>query len=161
MPCFVARAIREIPNCPGSRKLLAQTWLDVFQCERGIAVGNISAILRETFCWLDRGGILRGETVSVSSITEMIFRMRFVRVFGNWEIQKIWNFKWCYLQGEYFSCPPQIISIFGYVIEDRKIRNTCFLFFPVFIFGGWKLRSKLGLKNHFCGISRELLEIGE
>ena len=38
-----------------------------------------------------------------------------------------------------------------YVIEDRKIRNTCFLFFPVFIFGGWKLRSKLGLKNHFCG----------
>ena len=26
-----------------------------------------------------------------------------------------------------------------------------FLFSPVFIFGGWKLRSKLGLKNHFCG----------
>ena len=25
---------------------------------------------------------------------------------------------------------------FGYVIEERKIRNTCFLFFPVFIFLG-------------------------
>ena len=56
-------------------------------------------------------------------------------------------------QGEYFRCLPPNILIFGYVIEDRKIRNTCFfLFFPVFIFGGgWKLRSKLGLKNHFCG----------
>ena len=24
------------------------------------------------------------------------------------------------LQGEYFRCPPTIILIFGYVIEDRK-----------------------------------------
>ena len=45
----------------------------------------------------------------------------------------------CHSQGEYFRCPPPMILIFGYVIEDRKIRNT------------WKLRSKLGLKNHFCG----------
>ena len=35
-------------------------------------------------------------------------------------------------QGEYFRCPPPIISIFGYVIEDRKIRNTCFFIFPPF-----------------------------
>ena len=37
-----------------------------------------------------------------------------------------------YLQGEYFRCPPPIISIFWYVIEDRKIRNTCFFIFPRF-----------------------------
>ena len=43
-------------------------------------------------------------------------------------------FNW---QGEYFRCPPPIILIFGYVIEDRKIRNTCFFIFPRFhILGG-------------------------
>ena len=63
-------------------------------------------------------------------------------------------------QGEYFRCPPPIISIFGYVIEDRKIRNTCFFIFPRFHIWGvsFELRSKLGLKNHFCGISRELFK---
>ena len=70
-------------------------------------------------------------------------------------LEKELNFKEG-LQGEYFRCPPPIILIFGYVIEDRKIRNTCFFIFPRFHIwggggGGWKLRSKLGLKNHFCG----------
>ena len=40
---------------------------------------------------------------------------------------------------------------FGYVIEDRKIRNACFLFFPVFIFWGVKTAFKVRVKNHFCG----------
>ena len=56
-----------------------------------------------------------------------------------------------YWQGEYFRWPPPIILIFGYVIENRKIRNTWFFIFPRFYIWGWKLRSKLGLKNHFCG----------
>ena len=76
-----------------------------------------------------------------------------------WDVQERLTTLWSppfllafYLQGEYFRYSPPIISIFGYVIEDRKIRNTCFFYFsPYSYLGGWKLRSKLGLKNHFCG----------
>ena len=60
------------------------------------------------------------------------------------------------------GCPPPIILIFGYVIEDRKIRNTCFFIFPPFSYlGGWKLRSKLGLENHFCGKKWTFWKSGE
>ena len=34
---------------------------------------------------------------------------------------------------------------------SKNKKYVFFLFFSVFLFGGWKLRSKLGLKNHFCG----------
>ena len=43
---------------------------------------------------------------------------------------------------------------FDFWISYRGPKNKKYVFFyfsPVFIFGGWKLPSKLGLKNHFCG----------
>ena len=54
-----------------------------------------------------------------------------------------------YLQGEYFRCPPTIILIFGYVIEDRKIRNTCFFIFPRFHIWGVKTEVKVRVEKSF------------
>ena len=34
-------------------------------------------------------------------------------------------------------CPPPIALNFEYILLARKIRNTCFLYRPVFIFMGW------------------------
>ena len=66
-----------------------------------------------------------------------------------------------YLQGEYFRCPPPIISIFWICYRDRKIRNTCFLFFPVFIFGGVKTAFKVRIEKSFLwNISRTIRDRG-
>ena len=50
-------------------------------------------------------------------------------------------------EGEYFRCPPPTISIFGYVIEDRKIRNTCFFIFPRFHIWGVKTAFKVRVEK--------------
>ena len=56
---------------------------------------------------------------------------------------------WYHSQGEYFRCPPPIILIFGYVIEDRKIRNTCFFIFPHFHIWGVKAAFKVRVEKSF------------
>ena len=67
------------------------------------------------------------------------------------------HFKLFFLQGEYFRCPPPIISIFGYVIEDRKIRNTCFFIFPRFHIWGVKTVFKVRVEKSFLwNISRTI-----
>ena len=64
-------------------------------------------------------------------------------------------------QGEYFRCPPPIISIFGYVIEDRKIRNTCFFIFPRFHIWGVKTAFKVRVEKSFLwNISRTIRDRG-
>ena len=65
------------------------------------------------------------------------------------------------LQGEYFRCPPPIISIFGYVIEDRKIRNTCFFYFSPFSYLGVKTAFKGRVEKSFLwNISRIIRDRG-
>ena len=66
-----------------------------------------------------------------------------------------------HLQGEYFRCPPPIISNFGYVIEDRKIRNTCFFIFPRFHIWGVKTAFKVRDEKSFLwNISRTIRDRG-
>ena len=65
------------------------------------------------------------------------------------------------LQGEYFRCPPPIILIFGYVIEDRKIRNTSFFIFPRFHIWGVKTAFKVRVEKSFLwNISRTIRDRG-
>ena len=59
------------------------------------------------------------------------------------------SFRSADLQGEYFRCPPPIILIFGYVIEDQKIRNTCFFIFPCFHIWGMKTVFKVRVEKSF------------
>ena len=58
------------------------------------------------------------------------------------------------LKGEYFRCPPSIILIFGYVIEDRKIKKYVFFYFSPFSYfegggGGVKTAFKFRVEKSF------------
>ena len=70
-----------------------------------------------------------------------------------------WVFLRNYLQGEYFRCPPPIILIFGYAIEDRKIRNTCFFIFPRFHIWGVKTAFKVRVEKSFFWKKLDFLKI--
>ena len=45
---------------------------------------------------------------------------------------EIFNFPSLCSQGEIFKCPPSILLVFGYVLEDRKITNVFFFYFGRF-----------------------------
>ena len=68
--------------------------------------------------------------------------MKWVRKLGLARRLDLW-WRSSTLTRRYLGVPPPIILIFGYVTEDRKIRNTCLFIFPRFRIWGVKTAFKV------------------